>query len=435
MEEATLVNPRFSNGETAMFSARVGRHSLLAVLALLATAWVAAAAPAPDEDKDLRKQALKLNDITGDDPIKGQIQALVADAAGTKKLLKVALAMTKEKDQPFNYNALYILANAAYQLRDAERAETFYRLAAAQALELKSGSKLAQSYFGLIVNLYQQKKFAACEKVCTEVLELPTDDDTVARLKLVTLMRLGMVYAKEKKFDEANKLTDRLLKAGPDDWQLLELKGFVQREEEKYDDAAKTYEDVLKRIDDDKALKDDEKKELSAEVRYRLSDVYLELNKLDKVTEELQTLIKQEPDDPTFYNDLGYIWADHDLNLPKAEEYIRKALELDREQRKKAKLSPEQDKDNGAYLDSLGWVLYKQKKYAEAEAAMLQAVKDKDAQHVEIYDHLGDVYMALDKKADALAAYKKGVEVAGDTKKEQDRKAAVEKKIKAADKK
>jgi tetratricopeptide (TPR) repeat protein len=418
-----------------MFSARVGRSSLLAVVALLATAWLAVAAPAPDEDKDLRKQALKLNDVTGDDPIKGQIQALVADAAGTRKLLKAAAGMTKEKNQPFNYNALYILASSAHKLKEAESAETFYRLAAAQALELKSGTKMAQSYAGLLQVLYQNKKYDEAEKVCKDIMELQIDDpdrrdDAVGRLKVYTLERLVEVYAKEKKFDDANKLVDRFLKASPDNWLLLELKGFVQREQGQYDDAAKTYEDVLKRINDDKELKDDERKELAGEVRYYLSNVYLELNKLDKVTEELEALIALEPDNPSYYNDLGYIWADHDMNLEKAEQHIRKALELDRKQRKEAKLPAEQDKDNGAYLDSLGWVLYKEKKYKEAKDAMLEAVKDKDAQHIEIFDHLGDVHMALGEKADAVAAWKKGVEVAGDTKKEQERKTGVEKKIK-----
>jgi tetratricopeptide (TPR) repeat protein len=121
------------------------------------------------------------------------------------------------------------------------------------------------------------------------------------------------------------------------------------------------------------------------------------------------------------------------MNLDKAEKYIRKALDLDRKQRKEAKITPDQDKDNGAYLDSLGWVLYKEKKYKEAKEAMLEAVKDKDAQHIEIFDHLGDVHMALGEKADAVAAWKKGVDVAGDTKKEQERKTAVEKKLKEAD--
>jgi tetratricopeptide (TPR) repeat protein len=414
-----------------MDSARVGRKVLLAIAAVLAGAWLAVAAPAPDEDKEaLRKQALKLNDVTGDDPIKGEIQSLVADAANTKKMLAVAATMAKEKDQPFNYNAIYILAATADKLKETATAEAFYRLGVAQALELKSGTKLAQTYGGLIDVLTKNKKYDECEKACKEFLGLQ-GDDTVNRLKLVVLRRLIQVFAKQGKFDDANKLVDNLLKAQPDNWLTLDMKGWVQREAGQYDEAAKTYEDVLDRITKDKDLSDDEKKDYGGEIRYSLSNVYLELNKIDKVTEQLEALMKQEPDNPTYFNDLGYIWADHDMNLDKAEDLIRKAIDLDKELRKKAKVKPEDDKDNSAYLDSLAWVLYKKKKYQEALPPLLEAVKDKEGQHIEIFDHLGDLYTALGEKAKAVEAWKKGVEAAGESKREQQRKTEVEKKIKA----
>jgi len=62
---------------------------------------------------------------------------------------------------------------------------------------------------------------------------------------------------------------------------------------------------------------------------------------------------------------------------------------------------------------------------------LLEAVKDEEGKHVEIYDHLGDVYMALGQKAEAVAAWKKGVEAAGPGKTEQQRKQEVERKLKA----
>src|SRR5262249_33318667 len=94
-------------------------------------------------------------------------------------------------------------------------------------------------------------------------------------------------------------------------------------------------------------------------------------------------------------------------------------------------LKPEEDKDNAAYLDSLGWVLYKQKKYPEAKRYLRQAVEQEDGKHVEIFDHLGDVLLALEQKAEAVAIWKKAVEATGDSKREQKRKEEVLKKIKA----
>jgi tetratricopeptide (TPR) repeat protein len=401
----------------------------LAVVVVLVTAALAVAAPAPDE-KELRSQALKLNDVTGETPIKGQIQALVEDTAATKKLLTVAQEMAKEKEQPFNYNACYILANAAYRIKEFGPSEAFYRLASDQAFELKSGKKLSESYIGLINVLYLNKKFDESEKVCRKFLDL-AGDPSVENSQGYVLRRMIEAMAKQKKFDEANGLVDRLLKLQPDNWLTLELKAELLHEQDKNDEAAKTYEEVLSKVLKDENLKEKDKAELANEIRYIVANVYLELNKIDKLTEHFETLIKEEPENATYHNDLGYIWADHDMNLEKAEQLIRKALELDRKQRKEEKVKPEEDKDNAAYLDSLGWVLFKQKKYKEALEPMLEAVKEKDGQHVEILDHLGDIHLALGEKDKAIAAWKKGVEVAGETKRELERKAAVEKKIKA----
>jgi tetratricopeptide (TPR) repeat protein len=417
-----------------MHSARTGGKALLALAALLAANWLATAAPAPDSEQDLRKQALKLNNVTGQDTIKGQVEALVKDAAATKKLLKMAAGMTSDKEQPFNYNALYILAQTAYLLKDDADAHTFYRLAVKQANELHSGNKQRDAYTGLLAVLGSGKKYDEAEKVCEEIVKLPGDDDTLRRFKVTTYRRLAVIQASQGKVKEANEIVDKFLKADPDNWLSLELKGEVQRAAKQYAEAAKTYEDVLDHIEKDKELKKEEHDAFAGEVRYILSQLYMETNNVDKATAQLEKAVVLDPQNATYQNDLGYIWADHDKNLDRAEKLVRKALELDRKERKDGKVTPEEDHDNGAYLDSLGWVLYKKKQYKEALEALKEAVKDKDSQHVEIYSHLGDVYMALNQKDDAAKAYKDGIKVAGPTKREQEIKGEVEKKLKDAQK-
>jgi predicted Zn-dependent protease len=53
-----------------------------------------------------------------------------------------------------------------------------------------------------------------------------------------------------------------------------------------------------------------------------------------------------------------------------------------------------QEPNNGAYLDSLGWVYYKQNKLAEAEEYMRKAV-DREGHDPTILSHLGAVYIKL----------------------------------------
>jgi tetratricopeptide (TPR) repeat protein len=236
--------------------------------------------------------------------------------------------------------------------------------------------------------------------------------------------------AKQGKYDKALEFVDNLLKA-QDHWMERQLKGWVLREAGKFADAAQVYEDVLERVGKDKDLEADEKERYQERYRYILSNVYVDMKRIDRASEQLLDLLAKKPDDPGYNNDLGYIWADNDMKLEEAEKLIRKALELDRKRRmdNPSLTQEEKERENGAYLDSLGWVLFKQKKYKEAKEALLKAIDDKNSQHIEIYDHLGDVHLMLGERDLAIQAWRKGLEVVGEGRREAERKAVVEKKL------
>ena len=87
------------------------------VLALLAAAWFTPPAPAVADNDPLRAKILELNQLTGSATMDAEVKVLTADAANTRKLLAVAVQMTKEKDRPLNYNAAYVLGRAAQELK------------------------------------------------------------------------------------------------------------------------------------------------------------------------------------------------------------------------------------------------------------------------------------------------------------------------------
>jgi Flp pilus assembly protein TadD len=86
------------------------------------------------------------------------------------------------------------------------------------------------------------------------------------------------------------------------------------------------------------------------------------------------------PDAPPILNFLGYLLADHELDLAQAERLVRRALV--------------QDPDNGAYVDSWGWVLYRLGRLEEARVALERAVELTGGDPV-VHEHLGDVYAGL----------------------------------------
>ncbi len=442
-----------------MFRTTQGLWLGLATMLVLATGPMVRAA---DDDAALRKQALALNEITGDDPIRGEIRVLTDDKDGTKKLIAVALKMTKEK-QPFNFNAAWILGVAAEDVKDIDASAAFLRVAAERALKLKSPSKLVQAYAGLVAIYYGAEKYDEALKVCQDFLEIPEEkehaspdedayyntsrmNNALRRGKDRMRRQLVSILVKQGKVDEAHKIVDRLLKADPEDLEALELRADVQREAEQYDEAAKTYEEMIAKINEAidrvkkdtdlaKPVRDDFAKRFAAEariLRYRMSGVYTDANKIDKAIGVLTDLLKEDPDNPGYNNDLGYILADHDQKLDEAEKLIRKAIEEDKKRQKveDPDLKPADIKANAAYLDSLGWVLYKKGQFKEALPPLLEAVKEPEGEHIEIYDHLADVQLKLGNKKAALEAWKKGIDKVGTSKRELQRKTIVEKKIK-----
>jgi pentatricopeptide repeat protein len=409
--------------------------------ALVALAWLALPAWSAEESAALRERhALALNDVTGDQTITGEVKILLDDRAEAKKLLAAAMAIARVEGQPFNYNAASILARVAQDLKDLEAGQAFYRICIDKAAKLKSANKLALSYAGIVDLLYENKKYDEALRVCREILELKGDEDLLRRdgrmrrLKDIVLDTMIQALGKQGKTDEALKLVNNQLKVRPDDWRVLEIKAVVLHDAGRNTQAAKTYEQVLDRIGKDDSLEQEEKSGLQGACRYILSGLYAEMDQVDKAAEQLKTLLDQKPNNPTYNNDLGYIWADHDIHLDEAEKMIRKAIDEERKERKRnPDLKPTDDRDNAAFLDSLGWVLFKQKKLPEAKKYLEDAVKDKDeGQHTEIYDHLGDVNMALGDKAQAVSAWKKALDLARKSKRDQERKLKIEKKIKEA---
>ncbi len=99
----------------------------------------------------------------------------------------------------------------------------------------------------------------------------------------------------------------------------------------------------------------------------------------------LRRLIELRPDQPHGYNALGYTLADRGVRLDEARSLIEKALSL----------AP----NDAHILDSMGWVLYRQKDTAAALRYLRQAYAAR--QEVDIAAHLGEVLWTDGKQDEA----------------------------------
>lgn len=396
-------------------------------------------ARAADEDKNpLRAELLKLNNATTEDIQNAKFRALLKDRAKAKKAVAEAAKMMKEaKDEkPFNYNGTLIIGRAAHVLKEYDTAEKFYEYQIELANKVKSGKKILDAYDSLIGLYSDAKRYDEAVETCEKVLDMVAPKE-VAEAKPFIIAQLIQIKARQGKTDEALNIAKNLIAASTPagKWFFLRLRGMVEREAGKLDDAIKTFNEVIDQLDASKGLPAEEKDKYKDAARYALSGLFVENKEIDKAAKQLQMLVKRNPDSATYKNDLGFIWSDNDMNLEESEKLILEALALDKKEKEKLKAEGklEEVKENAAYLDSLGWVLFKQKKYKEALDPLKKAAADEfDGNHLEIWDHLGDCYSALGKKKEAIDAWVSALKMEDLTKRDGERRRKVSEKIKKA---
>ena len=198
---------------------------------------------------------------------------------------------------------------------------------------------------------------------------------------------LALIYSTQKKIDKAAGEYEKILKslssADPKNTEVHFYLGQLYYSQRQYDQAIPQFEKIL-------VIEPE-----NTEMMYLLGSLYVEVNRRDKAIEILKRAMTIEPQNDGILNSLAYIYAEAGNHLDEALDLINRALMIDSE--------------NPAYLDSLGWVYFKKGHYAEALKALIKA--DALAQDPTIYDHLGDVYLALKQETEAKKCWHKSFDL------------------------
>jgi len=143
---------------------------------------------------------------------------------------------------------------------------------------------------------------------------------------------------------------------------------------------------------------------------FTLADLYNDVGRSNEAVQALRRVVAADPRHANALNYLGYLLAVRGESLDEAIDLVQRALE--------------QEPENGAYLDSLGWAYFKRGDFAEAEQ-YLTAAAERLPENSEVQDHLGDVLARRGRLAEAIAAWTRALEGDG-----QDvETAAIERKI------
>ena len=224
---------------------------------------------------------------------------------------------------------------------------------------------------------------------------------------------LAVIYYQQKKLDSALTLLQTIEEESQQYENGIFLKVRILLEQAHHDKAIKIIKQAL-----------NNENNVSPGLYTLLASLYMEQNQMQKGYDTLDAALIKYPDNPQIYfeygllleqdtmqqqaisrmekvlelkpdhaealNYLGYTWAENNVNLEQALEYIQKSMNL---------------KPGSGYIqDSLGWVYFRMGKLdlaiKEILAALLLEPNDPN-----IYEHLGDIYQKQGKKRKAEEAY------------------------------
>src|SRR6267143_1560064 len=115
-------------------------------------------------------------------------------------------------------------------------------------------------------------------------------------------------------------------------------------------------------------------------VWFLLGAIYERQKFFDKAEEQFKKVLAVNPKNAAVLNYYGYMLGDLGIRLDEAEALVQEALK--------------EDPFNGAYLDSLGWIYFKENKFDASESTLRKAV-ERERHDATIHSHLGDLYAKM----------------------------------------
>ena len=346
---------------------------------------------------------------------RAMVSVLRGEPALVSSLLPVSLEELQRGDKRTIHTWVFLGTLAAHA-RQLDKAEIYFR----QCLVNVPPDLEYKVYAGLLDVLRMQRKHEEVIKLCDEALNGRRPARNTNAIMFQSMM--ASAQAELGDFPAAIKAADAAVKLSSEDAKVrarchkAEILSRAGRHEESVNECMET-------------LKEFPRPDSVRSVRYALSNAYSARGDHAKSEEQLRLILETDPNAALANNNLGYQLAERNVRLEEAEKLIRRAIELERLRRKEA----EDEADNAAYLDSLGWVLFRRGETAEAREWLEKAsVLPDGADDPTVWDHLGDVCAKLNDHDRARQAWQMALKLyRGAHKRNNDvRRVEVERKLK-----
>lgn len=187
--------------------------------------------------------------------------------------------------------------------------------------------------------------------------------------KWYSTKQLARIFVQEKKKEEAIKLASNVYKdlINKEVYEIFDFAEFLKNNE-KFEESIIYYTQVLEKIKKDHPL--------YAETTDGRGVAYERIGKWNVAEKDLLASLNVDPNQAYVINYLAYSWIEKGIKIEKSLDMLKKANEL---------------RSNDPYItDSLGWALFKLKRYKEAKDYLQVAVRLMPGDPI-VNDHYGDV--------------------------------------------
>lgn len=210
----------------------------------------------------------------------------------------------------------------------------------------------------------------------------PTDAQAWNRLLVLNII--------SENYEAAIAAGDRAIELNPND---IELYGYIAPAYyniKQYDKAIEVYKKALAAVDST----DTEHRSMflggMGDAKFSMGDTIGAFALYDQA-------IEIDPNNVSILNNYAYFLTLCNRDLDKAERMSAKTVQA--------------EPQNATFLDTYAWVFYKRKEYTMAQLYIEMAIKNERRPSSDIYDHYGDILLAVGNKQEALKQWKKALEL------------------------
>jgi tetratricopeptide (TPR) repeat protein len=206
-----------------------------------------------------------------------------------------------------------------------------------------------------------------------------------------TYLRLAeLLLGPCKDAERAVKLLSEARRRFPNAPEIIYYLALGQREAKRPQEAVATFEEARREAE----LEDSDM--VNARFYFNYGATAEQAGLYEKAADLFRKCIAMDPANAAdACNYLGYMWVQQNTHLDEAEAMIKRALQS--------------EPDNGAYLDSLGWLEFRQGKFEQALKDLLRAAKSMTRDDPVVFEHIGDTYLQLKRMPQALEAWQKAL--------------------------